>query len=134
MEEKEVTGVKVWKIFLIIIIILMLGLLVFFISKPKKEIKKDINNNYENQIVDNLSFEKIKIYSKNNNYYFTAKVVNKNDYDIVINTVDVTLKGEKTINFKSYIGKIIKKSKYKMITMQTKEDLSSIKIITFNIN
>ena len=45
MEEKEVTGVKVWKIFLIIIIILMLGLLVFFISKPKKEIKKDINNN-----------------------------------------------------------------------------------------
>ena len=134
MEEKEVTGVKVWKIFLIIIIILMLGLLVFFISKPKKEIKKDINNNYENQIVDNLSFEKIKIYSKNNNYYFTAKVVNKNDYDIIINTVDVTLKGKKTINFKSYIGKIIKKSEYKMITMQTKEDLSSIKIITFNIN
>lgn len=134
MEEKEVTGVKVWKIFLIIIIILMLGLLVFFISKPKKEIKKDINNNYENQIVDNLSFEKIKIYSKNNNYYFTAKVVNKNDYDIVINTVDVTLKGKKTINFKSYIGKIIKKGEYKMITMQTKEDLSSIKIITFNIN
>lgn len=131
MDEKEIKGIKLWKIILIIIIIFLIVLTILFINRPKKEIKKDLNLNFNNQIVNELSFEKIKIYSKNGNYFFTAKVINKNDYDINLSPVTVIL--DESITFTGYIGDTIKSNEYKMLTMQTKEDLSQIKNIRFEM-
>lgn len=131
MFENEVTGIKFWKIILIVLIILLAILIIFFIKIPKKVQKKDININYRDQVIDSINFEKIKIYSKNGNYYFTAKVVNKNNYDVKISPVTVTLNDGKLAVFTSYIGEIINANDYKMLTMETKKNLESVKRITF---
>ncbi|MBR3198624.1 MAG: hypothetical protein IKG27_01265 [Bacilli bacterium] len=134
MDEKEVSGIKVWQIILILIIIFSTMLTILFINRPKKVIKKDVNINYEDQIINNLNFEKIKIYSKNNKYYFIARVKNNNNYDIDITPITVKLMGDKDITFTSYIGDKIKIKDYKLITMETKEDLSKIKTTEFSFN
>ena len=134
MKEKEITGIKIWKILLIFIIIVLIPVVYIYINKPKKELSKNININYDNQIINNLNFEKIKIYSKNKKYYFIAKVKNNNNYDINITPINVTLKGNKKISFISYAGDVIKTKEYKIITMETKEDLSGIKKIIFSFN
>ena len=134
MDEKEVSGIKVWQIILILIIIFSTMLTILFINRPKKVIKKEVNVNYEDQIINNLNFEKIKIYSKNNKYYFIARVKNNNNYDIDITPITVKLMGDKDITFTSYIGDKIKTKDYKLITMETKEDLSKIKTTEFSFN
>ena len=42
--------------------------------------------------------------------------------------------GDKDITFTSYIGDKIKIKDYKLITMETKEDLSKIKTTEFSFN
>ncbi len=134
MDEKEVTGIKIWQIILPFLIILIVVAGILYLNKPKKTVKKDINKDYENQIINSLNFEKIKIYSKNKKYYFIAKVKNNNNYDISISPITIKLIGNKNITFKSYIGDKIESKKYKIITMETKEDLSNVKAIEFSFS
>ena len=129
MEEKEIKGVKFWKILLLLSFILF-GISIYFylINRPKEIKKIVINNNYSNQIINDLSFEKIKIYKKENKYYFSSKVINKTKEDINLNKIEIKLDN---YSFNSFIGNIIKPGEYKMIFMETNKDISKIKNIKF---
>ncbi len=132
MEEKEITGIKLWKVVLIVFSLVLIVSIIFLINRPKKEALKNINLNYDNQIVNGLNFEKIKIYSKRDIYYFTARVINTNNYDVNLPLITVRLTGDNSISFNSYIGDGIAAGEYKIITMETKNNLSNIKNVEFN--
>ena len=46
MDEKEVTGIKIWQIILPFLIILIVVAGILYLNKPKKTVKKDINKDY----------------------------------------------------------------------------------------
>ena len=129
MEEKEVKGIKLWKI-LFVFSIMFFGLSIYFyvVNKPKEIKKQIINNNYPNQIVNNVTVQNIKIYKNNNKYYFTARAINKTKQDIKLDVIEIKLDN---YTFNSYIGSSLKSSQYKMIFMETNKDISKIKDIEF---
>ena len=129
MKEKEVKKIKLWQVLLIIIICLLSYVIITNYKKPNK--KEEVNINYKNQIVNNISFEKIKIYSKNNKYYFTSKVINKTNDTLNISPITVTLDD---ITFNGYIGDKLNSKEYKMLTMETNKKLDKIKKITIKVD
>lgn len=134
MDEKELTGIKFWKVLLIFGILIVLCLCYYLYSnQTKKQVEKKVNITLKDQKKYKLSFEKIKIYSKDNTYYFTCRVLNKTNNEIPLNIVKITLIGDKNISFNSYIGTSIKPNEYRLITMQTKEDLSNVKNLKIDI-
>ena len=131
MYEIENGGIKVWKILLYVVLIIVTVLIYTFINKSEKQEKKSFNKNYPNEIVNGLKFDRIKIYEKKNNYYFTARVVNISDSSIEIEKVKVKLDD---YSFNSYVGKSLKKNDYSMIFMETKNNLSDNKKVSFSID
>lgn len=126
MEEK---GIKLWKILFILSFLFLSVSIYFYITNKPKEIKKQIiNNNYPNQKINDITLQNIKIYEKNNKYYFTAKAINKTKQDIKLNKIVIKLDN---YTFNTYIGDKIKSKEYKMIFMETDKDLSNIKNIDF---
>lgn len=126
MEEK---GIKLWKILFILSLLFLSVSIYFYITNKPKEIKKQIiNNNYPNQKINDITLQNIKIYEKNNKYYFTAKAINKTKQDIKLNKIVIKLDN---YTFNTYIGDKIKSKEYKMIFMETNKDLSNIKNIDF---
>lgn len=129
MEEKETKKIKLWKILFILSILFLSVSIYFYITNKPKEIKKQIiNNNYPNQKINDITLQNIKIYEKNNKYYFTAKAINKTKQDIKLNKIIIKLDN---YTFNTYIGDKIKSKEYKMIFMETDKDLSNIKNIDF---
>lgn len=129
MEEKEVKGIKVWKVLILLSLLFLSVSIYFYISNKPKETKKIIiNNNYKSQTISNITFEKIKIYEKNNKYYFTAKAINKTKNDIKLKRLEIKLDD---YIFYSFIGDVLKSNSYKMIFMETNKDISNIKKIEF---
>lgn len=129
MEEKEVKGIKVWKVLMLLSLLFLSVSIYFYISNKPKETKKlIINNNYKSQTISNITFEKIKIYEKNNKYYFTAKAINKTKNDIKLKRLEIKLDD---YIFYSFIGDVLKSNSYKMIFMETNKDISNIKKIEF---
>lgn len=129
MEEKEVKGIKVWKVLMLLSLLFLSVSIYFYISNKPKEIKRlIINNNYKSQTINNIMFEKIKIYEKNNKYYFTAKAINKTKNDIKLKRLEIKLDD---YIFYSFIGDVLKSNSYKMIFMETNKDISNIKKIEF---
>ena len=128
MDEKEVKGIKIWKIIRILLIILTLTIYFYIKNKPKEEIKHVINKNYNSKTISNITFENIKIYEKENKYFFTAKAINKTKKDIKLKRIEIRLDNN---IFYSYIGDNIKSKSYKMIFMETNKDISNIKNIEF---
>lgn len=129
MEEKEVKGIKVWKVLMLLSLLFLSVSIYFYISNKPKETKKIIiNNNYKSQTISDITFEKIKIYEKNNKYYFTAKAINKTKNDIKLKRLEIKLDD---YIFYSFIGDVLKSNSYKMIFMETNKDISNIKKIEF---
>ena len=129
MDEREIKGIKLWKILFVLSLTFFGVSIYFYITNKPKEIKKIIiNNNYHNQIVNDITIKNIKIYKKENKYYFTAKAINKTKNDIKLNKIEIRLDKYK---FYSYIGNNIKSNEYKMIFMETNKDISNIKKIEF---
>lgn len=129
MEEKETKEIKLWKILFILSLLFLSVSIYFYITDKPKEIKKQIiNNNYPNQKINDITLQNIKIYEKNNKYYFTAKAINKTKQDIKLNKIVIKLDN---YTFNTYIGDKIKSKEYKMIFMETDKDLSNIKNIDF---
>ena len=132
MEEREVKGIKLWKILLLLSVIFFTIAIYFYITNKPKEIQKEIiNNNYSSKTIRNITFEKIKIYKKNNKYYFTAKATNKTKNDIELSKIEIKLDEYK---FYTYIGSNLKSNEYKMIFMETNKDISTIKKIEFIVS
>lgn len=129
MEEKRIKHCKIILIGIFIVAIIIASTL----TNKQKEKQNNINLSFPDQTVKKLNFEKIKIYSKNDTYYFTAKVINKNSSNLKISSITVTMNASKPITFSSYIGDELKKEEYKILTMQTKENLEKIKSINFNV-
>lgn len=129
MDEREIKGIKLWKILFVLSLTFFGVSIYFYITNKPKEIKKIIiNNNYHNQTVNDITIKNIKIYKKENKYYFTAKAINKTKNDIKLNKIEIRLDKYK---FYSYIGNNIKSNEYKMIFMETNKDISNIKKIEF---
>ncbi len=129
MEEKETKEIKLWKILFILSLLFLSVSIYFYITNKPKEIKKQIiNNNYPNQKINDITLQNIKIYEKNNKYYFTAKAINKTKQDIKLNKIVIKLDN---YTFNTYIGDKIKSKEYKMIFMETDKDLSNIRNIDF---
>ena len=130
MEEREITGIKTWKLlFFLSLIIFTFSLYIYQTNKPKEIKKQIINYNYKSQTVNGITFDKIKIYEKNNKYYFTAKAINKTKKDIKINKINIKLDNYKTY---SYIGNNLKSKEYKMIFIETNNKINNIKKIQFS--
>ena len=81
------------------------------------------------ETINEITFDKIKIYEKNNKYYFTAKAINKTKKDIKINKINIKLDNYKTY---SYIGNNLKSKEYKMIFIETNNKINNIKKIQFS--
>ena len=125
MDEKEAKGIKIWKLlFILSFVFLGISGFIYISDKPLEEEVVVINNNYNSQTISNITFEKIKIYERNNKYYFTAKAINKTKNDIKLDRIEINLDNYK---FYSYIGDNLKSSEYKMIFMETNQDISKIK-------
>ena len=122
---------KVWKL-LLIVFVLIIGLL--FINNPfeKRPLEKEkaLNINYSERKVNNLTFDRIKIYKKNNSYYFSSRLTNNSTSGVDIKKVDIKLDN---YSFSSYVG-LVKPGEHKMIFMETKNDLSNNKNVTFKIS
>lgn len=131
MEEIETKKIKVWQLLIIIIFFALIIIVIFKVKKTQPQIKERINKNYKNQVINNINFTNIKIYEKNNNYYFTAKAINNTKKTTEVGKINIKLDN---YEFYSYIGNKIKPNEYKMIFMETKTDISKIKNITFNFN
>lgn len=131
MDEKEAKGIKIWKLlFILSFVFLGISGFIYISDKPLEEEVVVINNNYNSQTISNITFEKIKIYERNNKYYFTAKAINKTKNDIKLDRIEINLDNYK---FYSYIGDNLKSSEYKMIFMETNQDISKIKTVSFSI-
>ncbi|MBR3229212.1 MAG: hypothetical protein IKF91_00115 [Bacilli bacterium] len=129
MEEKEIKSIKIWKLlFLLSLIFFGISLFFYITQKPNNIRKQIINNNYQNQKINGIEIKKIKIYKKNNKYYFTAKAINKTKKDIKLKNIEIKLDN---YTFNSYIGENLKSKEYKMIFMETDKDISNIKKIQF---
>ena len=129
MKERKI---KLWQLLLAIIIILAVVLIIInTVNKPVENQKSEnVNLNYKSRVVNDITFENIKIYSKDGSYYFTAKAVNKTDNDLKISNLQVSLDDQTFIPF---IGDEIKSKEYKMIFMETKRDLKNIKNVQINV-
>lgn len=129
MDEREIKGIKIWKL-LFILSFVFFGVSVYFyiFNMPHKKNEQLVNNNYSSQLVNDIMFDKIKIYNRGNKYYFTARAINKTKNSIKLGRIEIHLDNYK---FYSFIGDNLSSDEYKMIFMETNKDLSDIKNIIF---
>ena len=129
MDEREIKGIKIWKL-LFILSFVFFGVSVYFyiFNMPHKKNEQLVNNNYSSQLVNDIMFDKIKIYNRGNKYYFTARAINKTKNNIKVGRIEIHLDSYK---FYSFIGDNLSSDEYKMIFMETNKDLSDIKNIIF---
>lgn len=129
MDEREIKGIKIWKL-LFILSFVFFGVSVYFyiFNMPHKKNEQLVNNNYSSQLVNDIMFDKIKIYNRGNKYYFTARAINKTNNNIKVGRIEIHLDSYK---FYSFIGDNLSSDEYKMIFMETNKDLSDIKNIIF---
>ena len=134
---KAITPIKIAIISIILIIII--GTIYIFIPKHQnEEIEKEpelIHITFENTVQNHILFSDIKIFKKDDEFYFTAKATNMTSNMLKISPITITLKDNQNnkTTMTSYLGDIINGEEEKNITVKTNKNLKNIKSVELNI-
>ena len=138
--EQDIKAITPMKIAIIsIILIIIIGTIYIFIPKHQnEEIEKEpelIHITFENTVQNHILFSDIKIFKKDDEFYFTAKATNMTSNTLKISPITIILKDNKNNEtiLTSYIGDNLTAEAERNIIIKSNKNLKNTNNIDINI-
>ena len=120
--------------YILIILIILLPSIFFLNYQNKNTINKPVDITLKDIKKNNVLLSNVKITSKNDKYYFTAKVTNLSSNKLKMAPIKINLKqNNEKIKLIGYIGEKLEAKASQNILIETKQSLKEVSDIDISV-